>query len=308
MSIVEPIIKAVIPVGGLGARLLPATKVLPKELLPVGRRPAVQYVVEEIRGAGVEQICFVTGRKKALIQEHFDHDPELVRYLQDQASDELLAELAYIESGLHLTYVRQSGPQGLVDALSLAQDFVGDRPFVLALGDSLISEAEPGMLLSRLLREHSQRQADVTIAAEPVAGRAARQHWLIQAVEATPAEAQVFDIADLCRRTPASDTPALAMAARFVMSPAVFSAIPRAVASRGGETHLPDVLRVLLRDGARVQGVRLAPDQQRYDIGAFPGYFRAFLEFALLDPQYGEEVREYLTGLVSGSPNLPPSW
>jgi len=95
--------KAVIPVGGLGTRLLPATKALPKELLPVGRRPTVQYVVEEVRAAGLEHICFVTGRKKALIQDHFDHDPELVRHLQNRGRDELLAELAYLESGLHLT-------------------------------------------------------------------------------------------------------------------------------------------------------------------------------------------------------------
>ncbi|MGB9880425.1 MAG: sugar phosphate nucleotidyltransferase, partial [Anaerolineae bacterium] len=136
MQKVQDVYKAVIPVGGLGTRLLPATKVLPKELLPVGRRPMVQYVVEEMRAAGLENICFVTGRRKTLIQEHFDHDPELVRHLQDRGLDELLAELAYLESGLHLTYIRQSGPQGLADALSLAEDFVAGQPFVLALGDS----------------------------------------------------------------------------------------------------------------------------------------------------------------------------
>ncbi len=287
--------KAVIPVGGLGTRLLPVTKVLPKELLPVGRRPIVQYVVEEMRAAGLECICFVTGRKKTLIQEHFDHDPELVRHLQDRGRDELLAELAYLESGLHLTYIRQSGPQGLADALSLAEHFAGEEPFVVALGDSIIYEPEMGALLRRMMKEHIEKDAGATIAVETVPLEKVRQYGIVHPAKATTAKDDVFDVDDLVEKPRPQDAPSnLAIAARFVFSPAIFSAIRHTRPGQGGEMHLTDAIRILLRQGGKVQAVRLSPGQRRHDIGSFGGYFRAFLEFALMDRYFGDEVRGYL--------------
>jgi len=286
--------KAVIPVGGLGTRLLPATKVLPKEMLPVGRRPMVQYVVEEMRAAGLEHICFVTGRKKALIQEHFDHDPELVRHLQDMARDEMLAELAYLESGLHLTYIRQSGPQGLADALSLAAEFVGDEPFVVALGDTIVCEPVIGTLLRTMVREHLSRGAVATVAVETSHFKS-RNHTVIVPAQGTSENAVVFDVVDVAARSRSeSVNGGLAPAGRFVFDPAVFAAMNRTPPARSGETQLVDSLRLLLRDGAKVQAVRLGADQRRHDIGNFAGYFRAFLEFAVTDPDCGEEILEYL--------------
>ncbi len=290
---VDDIQRAVIPVGGLGTRLLPATKVLPKEMLPVGRRPMVQYVVEEMRAAGLEHICFVTGRKKMLIQEHFDHDPELVRQLQDRGSDGLLAELAYLESGLHLTYVRQSGPQGLADALSLAEDFVDDLPFVVALGDSIICEPEIGTLLHSMMEAHVKSDAAATLAVEAVPGERTRYYSI--AAPASRDKSGVFDVADIVDKPRNSETCGnLALAARFVFSPAIFAAIRNTHPARGGELQLSDAIRVLLRQGGRVQAMTLAPAQRRHDIGNFGGYFRAFLDFALSDEFYGDEVRGYL--------------
>jgi len=290
--------KAVIPVGGLGTRLLPATKVLPKELLPVGRRPIVQYVVEEMRAAGLENICFVTGRKKTLIQEHFEHDPELVRHLQDRGRDELLAELAYLESGLQLQYVRQSGPQGLADALGLIEGFAGKQSFVMALGDSIVCEPEMGTLLRRMIEAHTQNGADVTIACEQMPPHRARGYPMVRPADSAGADAEVFDVAELPERPQAGRSPNdMAIAARFVFGPAIFGAVRRTRADYAGEVQLTDVIRTLLRKGSRVQAVRLAPGQRRHDIGNFGGYFRAFLEFALLDPSYGDEVRAYLQEL-----------
>jgi UTP--glucose-1-phosphate uridylyltransferase len=290
--------KAVIPVGGLGTRLLPATKVLPKELLPVGRRPIVQYVVEEMRAAGLENICFVTGRKKTLIQEHFDYDPELVRHLQDRGRDELLAELAYLESGLHLQYVRQSGPQGLADALGLVEDFAGKQPFVLALGDSIICESEMGTLLRRMIRAHTENAADVTIACERLPSHRSRGYPRVIPADSAEADAEVFDVGELPERPYSEPGPGdLTIAARYVFGPAIFGAIRRTRAGHAGEVQLTDVIRTLLRKGSRVQAVRLASGQRRHDIGSFGGYFRAFLEFALLDPSYGDDVRAYLQEL-----------
>jgi len=287
--------KAVIPVGGLGTRLLPLTKVLPKELLPVGRRPMIQYVVEEVRAAGLDYICLVTGRKKTLIQEHFDHDPELVRYLQDRGRDDLLAELAYLESGLHLTYIRQRGPEGLTDALSLAEDFAGEQPFVVALGGSIICEVEMGALLRRMIKEHLERGAVATIAVESVRPADVANHDIVCPVAgATPAD-DVFDVADVIEK-PTAEEPCsnLTIAARFVFSPDIFGATRDIGPGRGGDMQLTDAIRVLLREGGKVQAVRLSPEQRRHDIGSVGGYFRAFLEFALMDRDYGDEILSYV--------------
>src|SRR5918995_879696 len=131
-----PIRKAVVPVAGPGTRLLPATKSQPKEMLPVGRKPTVQYVVEEMAQAGITQILFVTGRKKESIEDHFDRDPDLERRLS-AAEDELRSELD-TTSGLKFFYTRQSAPTGSADAVRQAEQFVGDEPFVVAFGDTII--------------------------------------------------------------------------------------------------------------------------------------------------------------------------
>lgn len=291
----EDVQKAVIPVGGLGTRLLPVTKVLPKELLPVGRRPVVQYVVEEMRASRLEHICLVTGRKKALIQDHFDHDAELVRHLQDRGSDELLAELAYLESGLHLTYIRQSGPQGVADALSLVEDFAGGNPFVVALGDSIICEPEVGGLVRRMIDEHVAHNAAATLAVQRSTEQRLAHPSVVPAAQAAPDADGSFDVQDLVEPPAANDAPgAWAIAARFVLSPVLFSAIRRTKPDPGGETQLVDAIRILLRDGERVRAVSLSAEQRRHDVGSFRGYYRAFLEFALLDPHFRNEVRSYL--------------
>lgn len=295
MQKVDQVRKAIIPVGGLGTRLLPATKVLPKELLPVGRRPMVQYVVEEMRAAGLENICFVTGRKKALIQEHFDHDPELVRYLQDRRSDNQLNELAYLESGLHLTYIRQSGPQGVADALSLAEDWVGGGAFVTALGDSIVCESDMGTLLRTMIAEHQMCDAAATIAVEPNTHDRGRHHSLVlpvNAAEVSDGQFDVAEIADKPRTTGAGSE--WTIAARYVFGPAIFEAIRCTRPARSGELQLVEALRMLLRQGERVRAVCLKSGQRHHDIGNFEGYFRACIDFALADEELGAEMREYV--------------
>jgi len=300
MHSTQTLSKAVIPVGGLGTRLLPATKVLPKELLPVGRRPMVQCVVEEMRAAGLENICFVTGRKKALIQEHFEYDPELVHHLQDRGLDELLGELAYLESGLHLQYIRQSGPQGLADALALAEGFAGQQSFVVALGDSIVCEPEMGTLLRRMTQAHLQAGADATIAVEQLPPAKARGHAVVCPASGVEPGQDVFEVASLAKRPHTTGSSAnWSIAARFVFSPAIFAALHRTRAGRSGEVQLTDAISALMRKGGRVLAVPLSPDQRRHDIGNFGGYFRAFLEFALMDPYYGDELRSYLQEIAA---------
>jgi len=295
MYTTQDVQKAVIPVGGLGTRLLPVTKVLPKELLPVGRRPVVQYVVEEMRAARMDHICLVTGRKTSLVQEHFDHDPELVRHLQDRGSDELLAELAYLESGLSLTYIRQSGPQGLADAVGLVEDFAASKPFVLALGDSMICEQLPGNLVRRMIKEHIGRKAAVTVAVEAVPLDQAHLHTMVRPASSAHDSDNVFAIADLSQRPAPDRTPSKwAVASRFVFSPLVFDAVRQTRPDRANETQLIDTIRILVREGHAVQAVPLSESQRRLDIGTFSGYYRAFIEFALRDPEFAQEVRAYI--------------
>jgi len=287
--------KAVVPVGGLGTRLLPVTKVLPKEMLPVGRRPVIQYVVEEMRAAHLDQVCLVTGRKKALIQEHFDHDPELIRRLQYYGRDELLAELAYLESGLNLTFVRQSGPQGLADAIGLAASFVDNEAFVVALGDSIIRERVAGSLLQRLVRQHLRHQAVATIAVEPAIGATAEALSIVRPVEGTDPDDGSFAIRELLDAGPQDRRPGMwAVAARYVFGPRIFEAIEQTRPAWGGETQLTDAVRLLLSTGGTVRAVPMLSGERRHDIGSYDGYFRTFVDFALGDPYFGEEARAYL--------------
>src|SRR4051794_27042519 len=149
--------KAVVPVAGPGTRLYPATKSMPKEMLPVGRKPTVQYVVEELAEAGITQILFVTGRKKEAIEDHFDRDPDLERRLTG-ADDDLLSDVD-TTSGLKFFYTRQSAPIGSADAVRQAEQFVGDEPFVVAFGDTIIRSEGRQTLLQRMIQAHLHRDA-----------------------------------------------------------------------------------------------------------------------------------------------------
>ncbi len=164
----EALVKVVVPVAGKGTRLLPATKSQPKEMLPVGRRPVVQYVVEELQAAGLSQILFVTGRKKSAIEDHFDPDPELIRMLSTGGGYELLDELDFTETEASFYYTRQSTPKGLADAVNHARRFVGNDHFVVALGDSIITSRDGSSFLEDMIATHQQSGAACTIAVEEV--------------------------------------------------------------------------------------------------------------------------------------------
>jgi len=162
------VLKAVIPVAGMGTRLLPATKSQPKEMLPVGRKPVVQYVVEELAEAGLRQLLFITGRKKTVIEDHFDPDPELVQTLSAGGGYALLEELEYTETDVRFFYTRQSVPRGLADAVDHAREFAGEGNFVVALGDSIIRSRDGTSLVQEMIALHLRSQAACTVAVEEV--------------------------------------------------------------------------------------------------------------------------------------------
>ncbi|MEP7273374.1 MAG: sugar phosphate nucleotidyltransferase, partial [Acidobacteriota bacterium] len=162
------ILNAVVPVAGLGTRLLPATKSQPKEMLPVGKKPIVQYVVEELEGSGVNRVLFVTGRGKSSIEDHFDDDPELIRLLREGGKEELLAELQYERIGVNFFYTRQRRQRGLGDAVLCAEHFTGTDPFVVALGDSIIGRHTPSRIVETLIAAFEEQEASCAIAIEEV--------------------------------------------------------------------------------------------------------------------------------------------
>jgi len=288
---------AVIPVAGLGTRLLPATKSQPKEMLPIGRKPVVQYVVEEIEQAGVRSIIFVTGRKKRSIEDHFDLDPELMDALNSSGNDERLDELLFEKLGMNYFYVRQSEQRGLGHAIGCAEHFIIDKPFVCALGDSIISQPKRCSLTRRLMDCFSDKRAAAVIGFEEVARKDVHQYGIAWPAEDGP----VFRIKDLVEKPSVESAPSrLAIAGRYVFAPTIFAAIRHTRPGKKGEVQITDAIRLLIKSGEPVYGVKLHRGEQRYDIGNFGSYYRSFVDFALADKRYGPALRRYLKRKLQG--------
>jgi UTP--glucose-1-phosphate uridylyltransferase len=286
---------AVVPVAGLGTRLLPATKSQPKEMLPVGRKPVVQYVVEELTRLGTKRVLFITGPGKTSIENHFDLNDELIRTLRESGKETLLAELEYERAHVQYFYTRQRQLLGLGHAILCSEPFVGHQPFVVALGDSIIGMNAQSDIVQRMKQTFVEKNATAVIAFEEVA-QSEVQHYGIAKPRTT---GEVFEIEDLIEKPSESEAPSnLAIAARYVFAPTIFDHIKRTPPGKGGEYQITDAIRLAIREGGKVYGVRLRKDERRYDIGNFQAYFRAFLEFALADEKEGPSLRKHLKELL----------
>jgi UTP--glucose-1-phosphate uridylyltransferase len=291
----EPIIKAIVPVGGLGTRLLPATKSQPKEMLPVGRKPVVQYVVEELQAAGVQQILIVTGRRKRTIEDHFDPDPELVTTLTQAGSEALLADLRYLEGKSRFYYTRQSTPLGLGHAISLGIDFVDGDDCVVALGDSIIGAEDPAAPLRAMMEAHRALGAAAIVAVEKVPYDETFRYGIVSIEGAEPPPGEPARMTDIVEKPSVGTAPTtLAVAARYVFGPDLFEALKRTLPDRQGEIQLTDAIKLLIQMGHPVYAWPFTTDQRRYDVGNFETYFRAFIDFALSDERYGYLVRKHI--------------
>jgi len=264
-------------------------------MLPVGRKPVVQYVVEEAEQAGLREILFVTGRKKTSIEDHFDRDVELVRKLASGGRSELVEELAYEEMDVSFFYVRQSTEAGQADAIRQARDFVGEEHFVVAHGDTIIESRAGEPLLGRMMRVHLETGAGATVAVEQVPEEEIHRYGIVKPAGEVAESGGSFPIEDLVAKPTAKEAPSRwAVASRYVLAPGIFEAIDRTVPAADGELYLTDSLRLLLRQGGKVVCVTLGPEEHRYDIGNFESYFRAFVDFALADEKYGYTLRQHL--------------
>jgi UTP--glucose-1-phosphate uridylyltransferase len=287
---------AVVPVAGLGTRLLPSTKSQPKEMLPVGRKPVVQYVCEELTGAGLKRILFITGPGKTSLENHFDVNEELVQLLRESGKEELLSSLAFERAEVQYFYTRQRRALGLGHAVLAARAFVGHEPFVVALGDSIIGLNRQSDIVRRMRQVYDEKKAVAVIALEDVPRDEVRHYGIAQPRQSSNG---LVELADLVEKPNAADAPStLAIAARYVLSPAIFEALDATPPGVGGEIQLTDAIRRLIRDGGRAYGIVLGADERRFDIGNFDAYFRAFVEFALADPKHGPSLRAFVERLV----------
>lgn len=282
---------AVVPVAGLGTRLLPATKSQPKEMLPVAKKPVVQYVVEELENNGIKQILFITGKNKTSIENHFDFDHELTRHLRESGKEELLPELEYERLRLQFFFTRQRKQKGLGDAVLCAQQFTKESPFVVALGDSILGLEASSQAVRRMVEIYRREAPGCVVAVEEVPRETVSSYGIVRPAS----EAEVFPILDLVEKPAPAEAPSnLAIAARYVFSPEIYPAILQTTPDPSGEIQLTDAIRRLISDGRNVVGFRLPPQERRYDIGNFESYFEAFLDFALHDPELGEPFKQYL--------------
>jgi UTP--glucose-1-phosphate uridylyltransferase len=288
---------AVVPVAGLGTRLLPSTKSQPKEMLPVGRKPVVQYVVEELTRSGMKRLLFVTGPGKTSIENHFDVNNELIQNLRETGKEELLEELEYERAPVQYFYTRQRQQLGLGHAVLCAEPFVGDVPFVVALGDSIIGMHAQSDIVRRMTRCFTEKKAAAVIAFEEVPP----EEIIHYGVAKPKGRGDVFEVEELIEKPSVKEAPSnLAIAARYIFAPRIFAAIRRTRADKRGEIQLTDAIRLVMKEGGKVYGLRLRREERRFDIGNFDAYFRAFVEFALADEKLGASLRAHLTRLLNG--------
>jgi UTP--glucose-1-phosphate uridylyltransferase len=286
---------AVVPVAGLGTRLLPATKSQPKEMLPVGRKPVVQYVVEELTRVGMKRLLFITGPGKTSIENHFDLNDDLIQSLRESGKEEMLEALEYERAPVQYFYTRQRQLLGLGHAILCAEPFVGNQPFVAALGDSIIGMHAKSDIVKQMVSCFAEKRAAAVIAFEEVDRAEAYKYGIAKPKE----DGGVFEIVDLVEKPTVAEAPSnLAIAARYVLAPLVFDAIRRTHPGKGGEIQVTDAIRLMIQEGGKVYGIRLGKDERRYDIGNFQAYFRAFVEFALADEKQGSSLRKHLETLL----------
>jgi len=286
-------------VAGHGTRLLPATKSQPKEMLPVARKPIVQYVIEELVANGIVNILLVTGRNKTSIENHFDSDPYLVQALNSANKQDLLKELEFEDLGAHLYYTRQSEQRGLGDAILCGESYAGEQPFVVALGDSIIGLHAKSRCVAGMMELFEARRASCVIAVEEVAPEQTRHYGIIEGVGGDGTWCRVRNLVE--KPEPAEAPSNLAIAGRYIFSPTIFDMIRDVEPDARGEIQLTEAIQRMCDEGRRVLAYKLPPGERRYDIGNFPSYFETFVEFALADPDYGPGLREAIRRMLENS-------
>ena len=296
-------VKAVIPAAGMATRFLPATKAVPKELLPVVDRPVLQYIVEEAAAAGIRDILLVTGRGKTSMVDHFDRQPYLESRLEAKGDMERLAAIRRPAELAEIYTCRQGEPLGLGHAVSYAESHVGNEPFVVMLGDEFLNEDQPllpamldlqahtgGIVLAFLEVDWAETSRYGVASVSPAPD-------LRAAIGAHPGLGEVYRVTGLVEKPPAEEAPSnLAVVGRYVLPPRIFDGIRRIEPGAGGEIQLTDAMALLLAEDVPVHGIVYRG--VRYDTGLPLGYLQAVVQIAAKRPDVGPAFSTWLTDYV----------
>lgn len=278
--------KAVIPAAGLGTRVLPATKAMPKEMLPIVDKPAIQYIVEEAVAAGIEDILIITGRNKEILEDHFDRSPELEAHLERGGKQKMLDECIEIANLANITYLRQKETKGLGHAISKARSFTGDEPFVVLYGDDVIMGEDP--VASQLIRAY-ETYGKPCVGIKEVTREAIVKY---SSLKVDPLQDNLYQVTDMIEKpAPGKEFSLFSILGRCLLTPEIYDILDRTAPGAGGEIQLTDAMAVLARSGGMV-GVDFTG--KRYDMGSKLGVMQAQVETALRHPEIGADFRAYL--------------
>lgn len=283
--------KAVIPAAGLGTRFLPATKAMPKEMLPIVDKPTIQFIVEEAKKSGIEDILIVTGKNKRSIEDHFDANPELEQDLEEKHKDKLLKLTQSItDLGVNLYYTRQPHPAGLGDAISRARSFVGNEPFVVMLGDDLMDDKIP--LTKQLIDRYDKTHAS-TIAVMKVPHEEVSKYGVIK--PSGEIEPGLINVESFVEKPAVEEAPSdLAIIGRYLLTPEIFDILANQKPGRGGEIQLTDAIDTMNKT-QRVFAHEFKGE--RHDVGNKEGYLETSIEYGLTHPETKDELRQYIINL-----------
>jgi len=282
--------KAVIPAAGLGTRFLPATKAIPKEMLPIVDKPTIQYIIEEAIASGIEEILIVTGRSKRAIEDHFDKSIELGLELKEKNKTDLLEIVEQISEMVNVNYVRQKEPSGLGHAILCAKTFVGNEPFAVLLGDDVVHHP-PKPALKQLIEVFDEKQASV-LGVQTVAKEDVSKYGIVSGDQLTE---RIYTVEDLVEKPPVDQAPTnVAILGRYVITPEVFDILENTGKGAGGEVQLTDALKEL---ATKEKMVAYDFEGKRYDVGNKQGFLEATVEFALRRDDLKEDFLNYLKGL-----------
>jgi UTP--glucose-1-phosphate uridylyltransferase len=279
--------KAIFPVGGMGTRFLPATKAMPKEMLPIVDKPLIQYAVEEAAAAGIEEFIFVTGRGKHAIEDHFDVSIELNKLLTEQGKDDIIAEISeWMPKPGQVSFTRQMAPLGLGHAVWCARNLIGDEPFAVLLADDLVKSETP--CLKQMVDVHAEIGGSV-VAVMDVPREHTNRYGIL---DIEHDDGRLASVKGMVEKPDPADAPStLSIIGRYILDPQVFQWLDRQEKGAGGEIQLTDAMAATLSDGP-FHGLRF--EGQRFDCGNKVGFVEATLAFALSRPDMELAVRDVI--------------
>lgn len=282
--------KAIIPAAGLGTRFLPATKAMPKEMLPIVDKPTIQYIVEEAVASGIEDIIIVTGKGKRAIEDHFDFAPELEQNLMEKGKAELLDKVRYSTNLADIHYIRQKEPKGLGHAVWCARNFIGDEPFAVLLGDDIVQSGTP--CLRQLINIYEETRSSV-IGVQTVPDDETHRYGI---VEPSIQEGRRYQVHNFVEKPKQGTAPSnLAIMGRYILTPEIFMFLEQQETGAGGEIQLTDAIQKL----NQIQRVFAYDfEGKRFDVGEKIGFVKTTIEFALQDPSLRLELLPYLENIL----------